>query len=236
MNLVYLISRLLASTPDHQTEVRQNCYELLLEARRITHGWMLTILKRLASAIIDTDNELHRQACEMGATCRATFDVDPDIHLDTLLSSPENIAILIECAIVVHDNTPPHLGDKLPDFQKLLHRDRRLSHMLELNFFRSISANHIAGLNRAITSVWPGYRPGAEGWEQLKDPNTRWMRSHTAPSPPQCAQEILYNLLDGELLVAGKPLGRLPQEIINHPTYSRIFGQVRNFVFINNWH
>ena len=41
---------------------------------------------------------------------------------------------------------------------------------------------------------------------------------------------VHFNLLDGSLLVNGKPLGRLPNEIQRHPLYNLIFGEVRLFI------
>ena len=170
-------------------------------------------------------SELQRRACDMAATCRATFDAeDPD----TLLCSSEDVAIAIECAIVIHDNTPPHLGHTFPDFQKLLHRDHRLSHRLEVPISKLIQDDR-CGLDSAITSVWASYRPGYRKWRQLDGPNSRWLTSFTAPLPGQRAQQVHYNILSGRLLVDGKPVGRLPEEIVKHPTYSRIFGQVLMF-------
>ncbi|KAH9056708.1 hypothetical protein EDB87DRAFT_1824048 [Lactarius vividus] len=37
-------------------------------------------------------------------------------------------------------------------------------------------------------------------------------------------QEVHYNILTGNLLIGGKPLGRLPQQIIEHSTYRSILG------------
>jgi len=206
--------------------VRQGGYELLRRARDVTYEWMRQIASRRKNAVNDNEIwELQRQACEMAATCRATFDVDPGTHLEALLRSSTDVAILVECAIVIHDNTPPHLSDKFPDFQKLLHRDRRLSHRLELPVEKLIRVDQ-CGLDTAIKSVWSDYCPGDGGWKTLPTPNSRWFTSLTAPSPGQTAQEVHYNLLDGELLVDGKPLGRLPREIVGHPTYRRVFNQV----------
>jgi len=182
---------------------------------------MREIAQKLQDAVNDDEiPELQRRACEIAATCRATFDVDPGTHLDALLFSSDDVAILVECAIIIHDNTPPHLGHEFSDFQKLLHRDRRLSHFLELAVSKLIRANR-DGLDTAIGSVWSGYRPGGNGWTSLLWANSQWLVSLTAS-----AQEVHYNLLDGELLVGGKPLGRLPREISGHPTYGRIFDKV----------
>jgi hypothetical protein len=189
---------------------------------------MREIVLKLQDAVDDDQaSELQRRACDMAATCRATFDVEDGIHLDALLCSSADVAIAIECAIVIHDNTPPHLGHKFPDFQKLLHRDRRLSHFLQAPLVELIQDDRCA-LDTAITSVWASYRPGKK-WRQVNGPNSRWLTSTTAPLPGLRAQEVHYNILNGKLLVDGKPLGRLPQEIVNHPTYSRIFGQVLMF-------
>jgi hypothetical protein len=35
-----------------------------------------------------------------------------------------------------------------------------------------------------------------------------------------------YDLLTGKLLINGKPLGKLPQEIVEHPTYTSVLGTV----------
>jgi hypothetical protein len=38
--------------------------------------------------------------------------------------------------------------------------------------------------------------------------------------------EVHYDLLTGQLLINGKPLGRLPQKIVEHPTYASVLGTV----------
>ncbi|KIM46712.1 hypothetical protein M413DRAFT_23079 [Hebeloma cylindrosporum] len=221
-SIIYLASRLLASTLDWQ--VRENAYRLLGKARNMTHNWMLEIVNKLQDAVDDDQaSELQRRACDMAATCRATFDVDP-AHLNALLLSSADVAIAIECAIVLHDNIPPHFGHAFLDLQKLLNRDHRLSHFLESPLIKLIQADR-RGIDAAITSVWSAYRPGNGGWRQLDEPNSRWLTSFTASLPNQRAQQVHYNILNGELLVDGKSLGCLPQEIVGHSIYKRIFGQ-----------
>jgi hypothetical protein len=158
--LVYLTSRLLASPAGIQSQVRRNGYKLLRKARDVTLKWMRQIVQKLQDAVEDDEIlNLQRRACEIAATCRATFDVDPGIHLDALVYSPADVATLVECAIVTHDNAPTQLANESPDLQKLLHRDRRLSHLLELTVSELIEADQ-SGLDTAIGSVWSGYLPG----------------------------------------------------------------------------
>jgi hypothetical protein len=187
---------------------------------------MHEIVQKLQGTVDDDEaSELQRRACDVAATCRATFDVDPGDHLDALLCSSADFAIAIECAIVIYDNTPPHLGRAFPDLQKLLNRDHRLSHFLESPLIKLIH-NDQCGLDAAIISVWSAYRPGDGRWQQLDGSNSRWLTSFTAPLPNQRAQKVHYNILNGKLLVDGKSLGCMPQEIVSHSMYRRIFKQV----------
>jgi len=214
------------STADDQLQVREAGYTLLRKTREVTHRWTREILSRLQKAVeADEADVLQRRACEMAATCRSTFDVEPR-DLDALLCTPEDIAILIECTITVHDNTPPHLGHAFLDFQKLLHRDKRLSHLAGAHVDALVHTDQFGcGLDKAIKSIWSVYRPG-NGWRQLSEPNSRWLTTSTAPSANQQPQKVHYNISTGELLVDGKRLGRLPQEIVGHSIYRQIFGQV----------
>lgn len=189
---------------------------------------MREIIDKLQSAEDDEEaNELQRRTCEIAATCRATFDVDSPPHLDYLLDSSSDIAVLVECSIVVYDNTPPDLRHAPSHIQRLLYRDRRLSHYLEERLLGLIDADG-GGLDAAITSVWPGYRPRRGGWQQLANAESRWLTSFTASSSQasQRSQQVHYNVLEGKLLVDGRPLGRLPREITSHSTYKRVLGQV----------
>lgn len=193
---------------------------------------MREMIDKLQSAEGDEEtNELQRHICEMAATCRATFDVDSSPHLDCLLDYLSDVAILVECSIVVYDNTPSDVHRVPPYTRTLLYRDRRLSHHLEGRLLGRIHSNR-GGMDAAITAVWPGYRPGHGGWQQLKGSESRWLTCFTASSSQasQRSQQVHYNVIEGRLLVDGKPLGRLPREITGHSTYTRILGQVSEFV------
>ncbi|KIM82965.1 hypothetical protein PILCRDRAFT_819766 [Piloderma croceum F 1598] len=216
-----LASRLLASQND--AGVTERVYALLRKARAITFRWMHQLAKKLrVTEDEDKVRELQQRICEVAATCRGTYDVDPD-HVPFLLRSNEDVAILVECAIAVYDNTPSNLTDCPLDFKRLLDRDRRLSHSLELSLRLHIRKDR-GGLDHAIGAIWTGYRPGSD-WKTLQPPNNRWLIAMTATEAGQESQPVQLNLLEGRLLINGKPLGRLPQNIVTHPTYSRIFGQ-----------
>ena len=226
--IIILTSRLLASTT--LPSIIDRACLILRKGRDVVLGWMRQLTKQLQENEDDKrTGDIQQCLCEMAITCRSTYDVDP-VHLDRLLMSTEDVAVLLECAMVVHDNRSPEFSTLPPTFKILVERDRRLSHALEPKLTRRIECDRV-GLDRAIASIWTEYRAGTE-WCHRPSPNDRWISSTTAPRADTAPQRIDFNLLDGRLLIDGKPLGRLPQEIMGHPTYVRIFGRVRHRLFL----
>jgi hypothetical protein len=218
--VIALTSRLLSSAKD--VEVRMEAHSLLGEARSVTFEWMHQLSAKLQESNDGLKiNELRLRLCEMALTCRSTYDVDPGHLLDL---GPSDVAILVECAIVLYDNTPTTISDVLHDFKRQLDRDRRLSHFLEPLLCQR---QYWEGLDNAIVSIWGDYHRGS-GWQQLKPPNSRWLKGGSE------LQNVQFNLLDGQLLINGRPLSRLPKRVVEHPTYTRIFGQVNQVPFCDN--
>jgi hypothetical protein len=80
------------------------------------------------------------------------------------------------------------------------------------------------GLDEGIKALWSDFE-NAGSWIQFDQPNERWFYACTPESSRHLLQVVHYNILDGQLRVDGKPLGRLPTEILKHPTFTRIFGE-----------
>ena len=226
--IIILTTRLLASTT--LPSIIDRACLILRKGRDVVLGWVKQLTKQLQENEDEKrTGDIQQDLCEMAITCRSTYDVDP-VHVSRLLTSAEDVAVLLECAIVVHDNRPPEFSTFPAAFKVLLERDRRLSHALEPELARLIKRDR-SGLDRAIASIWTEYRAGTE-WCHRPSPKDRWISSTTAPRTGTAPQHIDLNLLDGRLLIDGKPLGRLPQKIMRHPTYDRIFGRVRHCVFL----
>uniref|UniRef100_A0A0W0G780 ubiquitinyl hydrolase 1 n=1 Tax=Moniliophthora roreri TaxID=221103 RepID=A0A0W0G780_MONRR len=237
--IILIVSRLLSSSP--HAEVTTECIELLRKARMVTWAWLDQLEEKLQDASEESVKPFQDKVCEMAAVCRSTFDVDDvdedgtgDGYLPNLLSIAEDICIFACCGILVHDNTPTDLESTKsgvsPDFKRLLRRDQRLAHTVELRL-RSLICTRGAsnpgrqGLDEAITHIWAAYRPGEQGWTSMKDSNDRWVRCLTAAAGGAGPVQLVnLDLLRGRLLVNGKPLSRLPPEIVKHEVYMRIFG------------
>ncbi len=109
----------------------------------------------------------------------------------------------------------------------MLRRHRRLLHDLEPIFSKSDSDDlgqarllRSNAYDQAISQLWSSFR-NSSSWHALPRPNSRWISCVT-----EGKQEVRYDLLSGQLLVNGKPLRRLPREIVEHPTYASILGAV----------
>ncbi|KAH9169113.1 hypothetical protein EDB89DRAFT_1908861 [Lactarius sanguifluus] len=216
--IALITSRLLSSTLD--PDIRQWAYVLLQRARSVAYKW----INKLGSKLDITEDEtsrtnLRRRLCTLAATCFSTYDVCLE-HVPRTLASDDDIAIAVHCAVIVHDNTPSILeDDKSRYLIRLLNRHRRLLHFLEPSLRERVQSDPL-GFDQGLANLWPGFRRRlSSNWHVLPSPNSRWITCVV-----EGGQEVHYNLLTGQLLIAGKPLGRLPQEVIEHSTYASVLG------------
>jgi len=198
---------------------------LLRKARHLTYRWICKIRKKLDSMQDEAScTGLRRRLCMLAATCFSTIDVCSD-HIPA--ATEEDFSVAVQCAVIVHDNTPPSLSDCNSFFlTRMLSRHRRLLRYLEPIFNQSIPGGvkllHEDAFDHALARLWLGYRRDISShWYALPGPNSRWISCRA-----EGGHEVHYDLLTGHLLINGKPLGRLPQEIAEHPTYTSVLGAV----------
>jgi hypothetical protein len=163
----------------------------------------------------------------LAATCLSTFDVCSK-HIPVSLASNEDYSIAIQCAVIVHDNTPPSLsGGNSLYFTHMISRHLRLLHYLEPRFSQlflpgETKLSHADAFDHALAQLWLGFRRQiSSSWHELPTANSRWISCVA-----EGGHEVHYDLLTGQLLINGKPLGRLPQKMVEHPTYSSVIGTV----------
>jgi len=196
----------------------------------LTFKWVCELGLKLDSTQDETSRAgFQRRLCMLAATCFSTFDVSSE-YLPTILSSDEDFSIAMQCAVIVYDNTPPALSDDSSiSLARMLSRHRRLLHDLEPIFSQPAPAVlararllHSSAYDQALSHLWLGYRQRSfSSWYALPTPNSRWIFCVAGGG-----QEVHYDLLTGQLFIGGKRLGRLPQEIMDHPTYASILGSV----------
>ena len=194
----------------------------------MTYLWVCAVREKLESTQDETVRAgLQQRLCMLAATCFSTFDVCPE-HVLSLLSNDEDLSIAMQCAIIVHDNAPPSTSDDNSSYlTRMLSRHRRLLHDLE-SIFRRSDPNALdqarllysGAFHHALSRLLLGFHD-TSSWHALPRPNSRWIYCVT-----EGRREIHYDLLTGQLLIDGKQLGRLPREIVEHPTYASILGTV----------
>ena len=223
-------SRLLASTTD--PDVSGRACALLREARNLTYRWICELAPKLDSTEGETSREgLRRLLFMLAATCFSTFDACSE-YIPAIFATEEDFSIAMQCAVIVHDNTPPPLSDDNSVYlSRMLSRHRRLLHYLEPILSESLPSvvgqvklTHAGAYDCALARLWLGYRRRTfSSWHALQRSNSRWICCIA-----EGGHEVHFDLLTGQLLIGGRQLGRLPQEIVEHPTYASILGTVSN--------
>jgi len=205
--------------------VHEGCFRFLRRARAISLRWTRQVGQKLQEEQKEEElRNLNARTLEMALTCYGTFDVDPH-HLHDLLEREEDIAVVTECSIIIHDRCPVVVEDQPALISSLLHRYRRLSCVLE-PLLRQRILEARSGLDRTINRLWAGYVSGSS-WRALETPSERWLVTETSSDKGLSSMLVHYNLLDGSLLVNGSPLTRLPHPYESHPTFQRLFGEVK---------
>ncbi|KAF9005289.1 hypothetical protein BDZ89DRAFT_1080195 [Hymenopellis radicata] len=211
--VVVVVTRMVSSFAP--TDIHcHDAFIILSKARQITYRWLQSMLSDLEKTPQEHVNSAKGNIREVAATCALTFDID-NPNLDV-----ENLAILVHCAMVLKDNREAQRDRSSSSPSRiLLDRVERMLHALQSRL-STILKTDSSGLDRAVQRVWAAYESGTS-WEVMPSPNDRWLMCRTNTS-----QYVQINLLDGTLLVDGKPIGNLPSNITEHPTYRRVFGNV----------
>ncbi|KAF7935181.1 uncharacterized protein EAE97_008088 [Botrytis byssoidea] len=219
--VIILTARLLSVST--KEKVHESCIRLLLRIQVITIAWTRDVVRILHDCQEEDELEaLKIRALELALACHGSFDVEIN-NLGIMLSSTETQTIFVESLITVRDRRPALTNGLDSMIQFGLRRFDRLNHSAEL-ILRGIILNDSAGIDITIQALWSGYNSGAP-WKALDLPNERWLRTKTAAFNGQEPLFVELNILDGELLINGSPLARLPRDYESHATYQRIFGQ-----------
>ena len=223
-----LVSRMLATDIKVRNATTDaQALDLLHKIREKTFSWVLELSRKLEDANEAERENLRGQLRDVAAICRSTFEVGL-IDARQLLRSPRSFQILLSCAIIINNNTPAKLDALSTTSRLLISRDRRLAWKLEQIVSSFIEEGNY-GIDSAVKHVWDAYREGNKWKRAGLSEGCSWFTSNTSASGGQQSQEIALNILDGTLLVNGRPLGRLPLTIQKDPLFTSIFGGVSDF-------
>ncbi|RDW94330.1 hypothetical protein BP5796_00093 [Coleophoma crateriformis] len=224
--LTALASRLLSLSP-HES-VQEKCLKVLQRARDISFQWIREIKILIHSTPDEKElTTLNPRALQLALTCHGTFNVDQSF-LIRLLKRSGNIAVITECIITMYNLCPENTNTLSKETQVLIDRSLALSHRVEPLLRAEVLKNR-EGLDSSISSIWDGYKPGST-WQAMATPNERWLISTVEETSIQSSGDICFNTLNGDLLVNGSPIGRLPLEFQKHATFQRHFSSTLDVV------
>lgn len=217
--MIVLAGQILAGT--RTPRVREAAVGFLRKARRVALAWARELSRKLPECGPEEVREFQGRVVEMAVTCRMTFDVE-ECHLEDVLCTEEDVAVLVECATIIQHNVPAVSNKLQSRVRALLDNDRRMSYAVE-GHLRDLVTGRDCGID--LKPVWSAYEQG-EGWTAEYGVNERWVYTYTRASEGHENQKVHYNLISGELLVEALPWGRMPVEYSNHPTYRELFEEV----------
>ena len=205
--------------------------DMVTRIRKILRVWLEALRDLLHRATEEPQvQNLQHRLLKAAMLCKLTYDVD-SCHIPKVLGSDSDLSTWVFSCVLVRENIPPDAKSMPPCTYRMYLHDLKLTHALHQVALRLITTGTNTGINQAVSNVWPGFQSVSNCWDAVAGPNQRWVKTQTKPSSGCASQTVLYNVLDGELLVDGRPLGRLPREYLGSETYRRVFGSQILHVF-----
>lgn len=219
LSIILVVIRVMACKP-----AEKMChvgYSILRGIRKSLYGWLQKLMPELEASTEATFRQLQQRLRAIAGTCRLTYDVDEE-YLKHLLQSPEDVQIFVYSTIVYEENSLLDSSGLGLLLRGIHDRNLRVSVACENVLWESMRYDE-QGMHDAITAIWPSFTGTLDGWTREVEPNQRWVACRTRDSVPQNVQ---FNLLSGQFLVNGKPVGAIGKDYTNHSIYRRLFGDV----------
>ncbi|WDK18700.1 hypothetical protein CGRA01v4_09986 [Colletotrichum graminicola] len=214
-----LSRRLLSLTPCSETQ--KECLRFLSRARKVLFHWAQTLKCRAQGSLDDKEKlEFHRRALEAFLMCADTFNVE-EAYQKAVFLDDSTISVFMQCSIGIHEGSQTLLASLETPVRHLYSRWQRTSHMHCGFLAGKILAEGSSALDDTITASWSVYEPSRR-WKIHSHTHHSWLTSITASKTPMM---VSFNLITGELLVAGAPLDHLPHRYLTHDSYRYLFGR-----------
>ncbi|KAL8995723.1 MAG: hypothetical protein Q9188_006743 [Gyalolechia gomerana] len=197
---------------------------LLRTCRSILFCWISGLIDALRTATSAVQIAgIRHYLLRIALTCKMTFDVDME-YIPQVMASSDDIHHWTASAIIVQDNLPGAESALRADLRLFLLRDRKLSHSLYGRLKDLLTNSDNTGLDRSVLKAWSSFQSASNEWQCDRETGGAWLCKRTLSDLHSGSQTVYYNVLDGQLLVDGRPLGTLPKEYTSNSLFVRIFG------------
>lgn len=203
---------------------RDRCLEFLKSARETSMRWLGDLCEKL---YVSTDDGERTELCDRILTnaliCSATFHLGCST-LEELFCAPREVYVFLRCSVLIQETKDSaRCAGSLTDL--LYRRWQRLSYRTYQLLAERIVDQGDESLDGVIHRQWPAYQPFS-GWRRVSPPHDNWLTNNATTMGAEELLAVHFNLLNGELLVNGVPLSRLPREYENHRMYRVLFGKI----------
>ncbi|KFA51508.1 hypothetical protein S40293_06317 [Stachybotrys chartarum IBT 40293] len=206
-------------------QFRPKAETLFLSIRSITCNWISNLRNQIRST---SDGEVARKASTFAfwaaLLCRQTFWAYK--HVGYTLSD-EDAQNFFRASIALQENLLVNLDELNPMLKRLLVEDLSTSYIMR-DLIKEWFGAHQSSLECSINETWADSgglgRRSYSPWKMLSGSLAWWATSRIAGTKWTASQVVHYHLLQGHLIVDGKPLGRLPLQMRQDPAIQELFG------------
>ncbi|KAK6502488.1 hypothetical protein TWF506_003070 [Arthrobotrys conoides] len=224
--LIMLLSRCIdiwATTRECSVALNQ-AVDMLYGIREIIRVWLQSLQGEIDKAeTIESSRRFSEFALWAAVLGRSTYFFHGQ-HKRLMTIDSTQLKIFIEFSIKLQQSLIAKPSSLPVNLRNALIHDLRIVCSIKA-LLRVAILDHPNGLSSALEIAWAqeedaGYLPP----NLLQAPDEWWVRMEIAATQTRRAQTILFHLLEGHLLLDGKPLGQLPPEHRNNPTIRELFG------------
>ena len=214
-------------------EIVKRALDHLLKIRRITLDWIRHIRHETRTTYEeDAAERKARYGFMASLLCRRTFSHQAYTgeHMDG-----NSFRDFVVATLAMQENLIVDLARFSTSTRNNLVRDIKMTFRMK-DKIRNLAKTFPFSIESAIETIWPSLGSGRPytGWKI--SPDEWWISSMVAATSHTVPQYVHYHLLDGHLLVDGKPLGKLPSDIQNSSILKELFGNQRLVAFPSNLH
>ena len=200
-------------------------------ARTTTLGWISRLREELWNCADAVSAEgLARYGFWAGLLCRRTFAV---FDGSGLAMTAKDLGDFVQASVALQQNLVVDLQRLSPTLKHMLARDMKAAYKMQDTIKMAIKGHH-QSLGDAINKAWSDSVQVADAshptestfghWQFLKH-GGRWVECETVPTMAHVsAQKIRYNFVEGQLLVNGSAIGKLPPDIRDSEDVKELFG------------
>ena len=205
-------------------KVINTALSLLKSMRMVTLEWTGTLNSLLDDAIdVQRIEGIQQRLIRVSILCKLTYDVGT-AYISPMMSDPANLSTWIICCVIIRENLPGDYDMLAPELRRIHLRDLKLTRRLRSKVLDLITGQENQGMNEAMSHIWSGNLPPTTSWSSSANSNGQWVYTSTTDSGGSQSQDLHYNVLSGEFLVNGKPLGKISVSYRRSDPYKRLFG------------